>query len=179
MEERFYLVFINMIAIRIPKNIKIYIYNDFIKIKSPFNTIIKKKSSFIKFKQKNNKLYLINRKKLKQSLFFLSLLSKTILTLSKGYYKILIIEGVGYKINIEDSLLKFKLGFSHEILYKLPKNVKAFFKAPNFLTLYGENIQQISQIAAEIRNLRPPEPYKGKGIRYKDEIIIKKIGKIS
>ena len=109
----------------------------------------------------------------------LSLLSKTIIALSKGYYKILIIEGVGYKVDIDNSLLKFKLGFSHIIPYQLPDNVKAFFKAPNFLTIYGHNIQQVSQIAAEIRNLRPPEPYKGKGIRYKDEIIIKKIGKIS
>ena len=168
-----------MVVIRIPKNIKIYIYNDYIKIKSPFNTVIKKKSNFIKLKQHDNKLYLINKKKNKQSLFFLSLLSKTIIALSKGYYKILIIEGVGYKVDIDNSLLKFKLGFSHIIPYQLPDNVKAFFKAPNFLTIYGHNIQQVSQIAAEIRNLRPPEPYKGKGIRYKDEIIIKKIGKIS
>lgn len=168
-----------MIFIRIPNNIKLNIYDEYIKIKSPFNSIIKKKSNFIKLKQKNNKLYLLNNNNLKQSTFFLSLLSKTILTLSKGCYKILIIEGVGYKVDINGSKLNFKLGFSHEIVYNLPENVQAFFKKPNLLTIYGNNLQQVSQIAAEIRKLRPPEPYKGKGIRYKDEIIIKKIGKVN
>lgn len=169
-----------MISIRIPTNIQIKIYNNYIKIISPFGHVIKKKSRDIKLFLYHNKLYLLPYKNnQKQGIFFLNLIYKTITNFSKGAYKILIIEGVGYKVAIDGSNLIFKLGFSHEIIYTVPKSIQVFFKEPNLLTIYGNNLQQVSQIAAEIRALRPPEPYKGKGIRYKDELIIKKIGKIN
>ena len=169
-----------MVSIRIPNNIKIQIYTNFIKITSPFGEIIKKKSSDIKLLQHKNNLYLLpNGTDNKSGMFFLNLVFKTINNLSKGCYKSLIIEGVGYRVSIDGSNLTFKLGFSHEILYTVPDNIQVYFKEPNILTIYGHNLQQVSQIAAEIRALRPPEPYKGKGIRYQDEVIIRKVGKVN
>ena len=99
------------------------------------------------------------------------------LNLSKGCYKILIIEGVGYKMAVEKKKLIFKIGFSHDVIYNLPSDIDVFFKNPNFIIVYGTNFEKVSQIAAEIRSLKIPEPYKGKGIRYLNEHIIKKKGK--
>jgi large subunit ribosomal protein L6 len=73
--------------------------------------------------------------------------------------------------------IELKVGQSHEIVYSMPKNIRAFSLKPTLLCLYGLDKIQIMQTASEIRNFRPPEPYKGKGIRFKDEIIQLKIGK--
>ena len=164
-------------SIVIPKNIKIKIFKNSIQIISPSITVIKKKSKNILLLEKNNKIFLLN-KNIEKTIFYLSLLSKYILALSKGCYKILIIEGVGYKMIIKnENQLIFKIGYSHEVIYDLPKEISVFFKTPNFIIIYGTNFNQVSQICAEIRALKPPEPYKGKGIRYINEIIIKKKGK--
>jgi large subunit ribosomal protein L6 len=125
-----------------------------------------------------------------------SLCKNSIKGVSQGFVIFLELIGVGYKAtiiettinNIKNEKLKlgqdsngqnieFKLGQSHDIIYKLPNSVKAFSVKPTLLGLYGINKTQLGQIASKIRELRPPEPYKGKGIRYKDEIFKVKIGK--
>jgi large subunit ribosomal protein L6 len=111
-----------------------------------------------------------------------SLCKKSIQGVKQGFVLFLELHGVGYKANILESnngfqTIEFKLGQSHDILYTLPSSVKAFSVKPTQFGLYGINHQQIGQIGASIRSLRPPEPYKGKGIRYKDEIIKLKVGK--
>ena len=164
-----------MTSITIPNNIKIEIFRTHIKILSSSGTFLKKKSSDLKILKKNHKLFLLQPTK--QGMFYLSLLSKYLMALSKGCYKILILEGVGYKMFINDKELVFKIGFSHEVIYNLPEDISVFFKNPNFIIVYGTNYQKVSQICAEIRALKPPEPYKGKGIRYFNETIIKKKGK--
>jgi large subunit ribosomal protein L6 len=161
--------------IKIPSNIEIKILKNYIEIISPAGTFIKKKNINLKCLIKHNKLFLL--KPDKKGIYFLSLLSKYILALSKGCYNTLIIEGVGYKMFIENKKLIFKLGFSHEIIYELPTDIEVFWKHPKFIIVYGTNFQKVSQICAEIRALKSPEPYKGKGIRYLNEIIIKKKGK--
>jgi len=164
-----------MTFINIPKNIKISVYNKHIKIISPTGVYIKQKSNDIKFLIKDHKLYLIKQDK--KGLLFLSLLLKLLLNLSQGCYKVLVIEGVGYKMAVEDDKLIFKIGYSHDVIYPLPEDINVFFKAPNYIVVYGYNFEKVSQICAEIRALKPPEPYKGKGIRYLNETIIKKKGK--
>lgn len=164
-----------MTFIQIPNNIEIQIYKNFIKIKSPIGNIIKKKSIDINLLVKNDKIFLL--KLTTEGKLFLSLLYKTIINLSKGCYKILIIEGVGYKMAVENKKLTFKIGFCHDVIYNLPQNIDVFFKNPNFIIVYGTDFEEVSQIAAEIRALKMPEPYKGKGIRYFNEHIIKKKGK--
>ena len=73
--------------------------------------------------------------------------------------------------------IELKVGQSHEIMYEIPQNIRAFSLKPTLICLYGLDKMQITQVASDIRNYRPPEPYKGKGIRYKDEIIRIKVGK--
>ena len=169
-----------MMYINIPKDIHINIGSDWIKIKGPFGTEIKKKSRNIKLfmDKKNNKLFLL-LKNVQKKHFYLSLINNIILGLSKGFLIKLVIIGVGYKAAIKDDKLVLRLGYSHDIIYDIPKNVNIKIsqqKQPT-LIIHGNNISKITQVAAEIRSLRPPEPYKGKGIRYFNEIIKQKEGK--
>lgn len=96
--------------------------------------------------------------------------------LTSGFSKTLEINGVGYKANVAGNVLELALGFSHPIKYTIPKDVEMSVDK-NQIIIKGNDKQQIGQIAAEIREFRPPEPYKGKGIKYLDEIIIRKAGK--
>jgi large subunit ribosomal protein L6 len=95
---------------------------------------------------------------------------------SQGYSKKLEVNGVGYRVSMQGNTLKFNLGFSHDIEFALPDGVSAIVEQ-NVITINGIDKQQIGQVASKIRELRKPEPYKGKGIRYYDEHIIRKSGK--
>ncbi len=105
-----------------------------------------------------------------------TLINNMIVGVTEGFSKKLEIHGVGYRVNMTGSELKFNLGFSHAVIYKLPEGVTASIEQ-NLVTLSSINKQQVGQAAAEIRSLRKPEPYKGKGIRYEGERIIRKSGK--
>jgi large subunit ribosomal protein L6 len=105
-----------------------------------------------------------------------ALLNNMLSGVSQGFEKKLEINGVGYRVNAQGSDLKFNLGFSHDVVYKVPSTVEAKIEQ-NTITISGSDKQQVGQIAAEIRALKKPEPYKGKGIKYSDERIIRKSGK--
>ena len=94
----------------------------------------------------------------------------------KGFTRVLEINGVGYRVSLAGSDLKFNLGFSHDVLYALPEGVSASIEQ-NVITISGIDKQAVGQTAAEIRSLKKPEPYKGKGIKYEGERIIRKSGK--
>ncbi len=96
---------------------------------------------------------------------------------SQGYVKNLEIHGVGYRANLQGSDLVLALGFSHEVRYAVPSDVKIEIEKQTRLKISGIDKQRVGQIAAEIRAYKKPEPYKGKGIRYADEYIIRKEGK--
>ncbi|ERP31303.1 50S ribosomal protein L6 [Chitinivibrio alkaliphilus] len=97
---------------------------------------------------------------------------------SVGFSKQLVVDGVGYKSAVKGDVLTINAGFSHPFMYKAPEGV-AFQVEGNTVTVSGYDKQVVGQVAAEIRAIRPPEPYKGKGIRYADEHIIRKEGKTS
>ncbi|HSX44264.1 MAG TPA: 50S ribosomal protein L6 [Candidatus Saccharimonadales bacterium] len=105
-----------------------------------------------------------------------ALLQNMVTGVTEGFSKQLEINGVGYKVNLAGNDLKFNLGFSHEVNYALPQGVTAKVEQ-NQITITGISKQQVGQVAAEIRALKKPEPYKGKGIKYTDERIIRKSGK--
>lgn len=105
-----------------------------------------------------------------------TLIDNMVVGVTKGFEKKLEINGVGYRANLSGTDIKLSLGFSHEITYKLPQGITAAIDQ-NVITITGINKQQVGQIAAEIRALKKPEPYKGKGIKYMDERILRKSGK--
>jgi large subunit ribosomal protein L6 len=96
---------------------------------------------------------------------------------SNGYSKTLIIEGVGYRASKKGSEVTMNLGYSHPVIVTDTETVKLEVPQPNTIVVSGIDKQAVGQYAAEIREKRPPEPYKGKGIRYQDERIIRKEGK--
>jgi large subunit ribosomal protein L6 len=98
--------------------------------------------------------------------------------LTTGYTKKLEINGVGYRASVQGKVLNLQLGFSHDINYELPAAVEASVEK-NVITLSSHEKQTLGQVAAEIRAFRPPEPYKGKGVKYVEEHIVRKAGKTS
>lgn len=105
-----------------------------------------------------------------------SLVNNMVTGVSQGFSKKLEINGVGYRVAMQGADLKLNLGFSHDVIYKLPQGVTANVEQ-NTITVNGIDKQQVGQVAAEIRALKKPEPYKGKGIKYEGERIIRKSGK--
>lgn len=105
-----------------------------------------------------------------------ALVANMVQGVSQGFSKKLELNGVGYRVALAGSDLRFNLGFSHEVTYKLPQGISAIVEQ-NVITISGIDKQKVGQVAAEIRALKKPEPYKGKGIKYVGERIIRKSGK--
>ena len=106
-----------------------------------------------------------------------TLIANMVEGVTKGFSKQLDITGVGYKAETRPYGLQLALGFSHPVEYKAPKGIKLTAPQPTQIIIEGANKEIVGQVAAELRGLRPPEPYKGKGIRYAGEVIRRKAGK--
>jgi len=105
-----------------------------------------------------------------------ALFNNIVIGLDKGYTKSLEINGVGYRAAVKGNVLELQLGFSHPVNYDIPEGLEMKVEK-NIITINGTDKQSVGQAAAEIRSFRPPEPYKGKGVKYTDEVIIRKAGK--
>lgn len=105
-----------------------------------------------------------------------ALFNNIIIGLDQGYSKSLEINGVGYRAAVQGKVLNLQLGHSHDINYDIPEGLEITVEK-NVVTIKGTDKQAVGQAAAEIRDFRPPEPYKGKGVKYTDEVIIRKAGK--
>jgi len=179
--------------IQIPPHVKIEFVNNIILLKGPLGFLelnLKKIDSlgfgFFHINEKTNELNIYVKKVSKKSkAFFGSLLSffqNSLYGICQGFLIYLELSGVGFRAILHEKAegvqeIEFKIGQTHDIFYVVPKNIRVFSLKPTLFCLYGLEKTQITQIAAEIRNLKLPEPYKGKGIKYKDEIIIIKVGK--
>ena len=106
-----------------------------------------------------------------------SLLNNAIIGVSKGYEKTLELIGVGFRATLKGKQLNMQLGFSHDINFDIPDGVKIVVEKQTTLKISGHDKQQVGMVVSEIKSLRPPEPYKGKGIKEKDQYIIRKEGK--
>ncbi|HGZ70661.1 MAG TPA: 50S ribosomal protein L6 [Nitratifractor sp.] len=105
-----------------------------------------------------------------------ALLNNVFIGLDKGFTKSLEINGVGYRAAVNGKVLELQLGFSHPVNFDIPEGIEIKVDK-NIITINGSDKQQVGQVAAVIRGFRPPEPYKGKGVKYTDEVIIRKAGK--
>jgi large subunit ribosomal protein L6 len=106
-----------------------------------------------------------------------SLVANMVEGVTKGFSKTLEIQGVGYRASLRGTDLELNVGFSHPVVRKAPQGITFEVPAPNQVVVRGIDKQQVGQVAAEIRAVRPPEPYKGKGIRYEGEYVRRKVGK--
>jgi large subunit ribosomal protein L6 len=106
-----------------------------------------------------------------------SLVANMVEGVTRGFSKTLEIQGVGYRASMRGADLELNVGFSHSVVRKAPQGITFEVPAPNQVIIKGIDKQKVGQIAAEIRAVRPPEPYKGKGIRYEGEYVRRKVGK--
>ena len=106
-----------------------------------------------------------------------SLLNNAIIGASSGYEKELELTGVGFRAALKGNVLNMQLGFSHDINYNIPQGIKIAVEKQTTLKISGSNKQQVGMVASQIKSIRPPEPYKGKGIKEKGQYILRKEGK--
>jgi large subunit ribosomal protein L6 len=106
-----------------------------------------------------------------------ALVNNMVTGVSAGFERKLQLVGVGYRAQAKGKTLNLALGFSHPVDYPVPEGIKVETPAPTEIVVSGCNKQKVGQVAAEIRAFRPPEPYKGKGVRYADEVVVRKEAK--
>ena len=106
-----------------------------------------------------------------------TLLHNMVVGVTEGYKKTLDVNGVGYRVAMEGSKLVMNLGYSHQVIMEVPAGLTVEVPNPNQIVISGYDKQLVGQYAAQVREKRPPEPYKGKGIKYSDEVIRRKVGK--
>ena len=106
-----------------------------------------------------------------------SLLANVMTGVTKGFERRLEITGVGYRAALQGKNLQLALGYSHDVVYPIPEGITIVVPKPTEITITGNDSQRVGQVAAEIRSYRPPEPYKGKGVKYANEFIFRKEGK--
>lgn len=170
-----------MQPINIPQGVTVKLEDFHIMIKGPKGELQRPIDSDVLVEQKDNQIIVSKRSNNKAAAqkwgLFRSLISNMVCGVTEGYSKTLNIEGVGYKASVNNNYLTLNLGYSHEIKYEIPKSVEIKCPKPTIIELSSFDKEELGQSAAIIRSLRGPEPYKGKGIRYSDEYIIRKEGK--
>ena len=172
---------IGKLPIAIPSGVTATVQGDTVKVKGPKGELTRKFPSVISVAQDGQSLK-VNRANDEGNAKALHGLSRSLLAnmvegVTKGYRKELEISGVGYKAEVRPYGLQLALGFSHPVEYKAPAGIKLSAPQPTQIVIDGADKEMVGQVAAELRSLRPPEPYKGKGIRYANETIRRKAGK--
>ncbi len=169
--------------INIPESVSIQIETDNIVINGPRGELSQKIHPKVSIDKNQNQLIVSVKDpsdKAQRSLWglFQRLISNMVKGVTEGFSRQLEVNGVGYKVALKGDVLDLQLGYSHPIEYNIPKDIEIKVEK-NLITILGADKQKVGQIASEIRLLRKPEPYKGKGIKYLEEIIHRKVGKTS
>ena len=169
-------------AVEIPDKVKVNISNDgAVAVEGPKGKLNWQLPRGITAKVENSNVSLVRDAETRslKALHGLSrsLVNNMVLGVSTGFTKDLIIEGVGFKANVQGQVLNLALGFSHPILFQIPKDIKITVAENTKISIAGVDKKTVGQVAADIRRYYPPEPYKGKGVRYAGEVIRRKEGK--
>lgn len=167
--------------VAIPKDVKIEIKDGRILVEGPKGKLSMPISARIKVESKDNKLHFtrVADTKLDKSLHGLhrAMAANMIKGVTEGYVKELEIIGVGFKAQIQGNILNMQLGFSHPVNFPIPEGIKIETPKQTQIVIRGIDKEKVGEIATEIRAIYPPEPYKGKGVRFLGEYIKKKVGK--
>ena len=165
--------------ITVPNGVQVEIEENNIRVSGPNGTLSQQyDKKDVKLKTVNNEITVsateITTRSRAMSGTLRSLIFNMVYGVTNGFEKKLSLVGVGYKAQAKGSTLNLALGFSHPVDYEIPKELKATTPSATEIIISGADKQKVGQVAAEIRSFRPPEPYKGKGVRYSDEVVVLK-----
>lgn len=172
---------IGKLPINIPKGVDVEVQGQNVTVKSKESTLTCTLSDSVGVAIKDGKIVVSSTKETKKSNaahgLTRALINNMVTGVTQGFKRSLVINGVGYRVEQFGRFLRFYLGYSHPIFYELPDGIEAKINKNSTLDLTGIDKDLLGRTAATIRSLRKPEPYKGKGIRYSDEVLLRKAGK--
>ncbi len=172
---------IGKLAVPIPEKVEVKIDGQEVAVKGPKGELSLTLPELVVVEMKDNAVRVNPVNKSKQALSLWGLCRTNILNMvtgvSEGFVKRLEINGVGYRAAMKGKDVQLQLGFSHEVIHKIPSDITVKVAKPTEIEVSGIDKQKVGQVAAEIRRYRPPEPYKGKGVKYAGEYIFRKEGK--
>tara|TARA_B100002052_G_scaffold172157_1_gene156739 strand:- start:607 stop:1146 length:540 start_codon:yes stop_codon:yes gene_type:complete len=174
---------IGKININIPEKVKVILSGNKVNVEGPLGKkVLNFDTNLFDLIINEGKEVKIKPKKLTQEIKRLwgmnrSLLNNAIIGASKGYEKILELSGVGFRAAIKGKQLNLQLGFSHDVNFDIPEGIKMSVEKQTIIKITGFDKQQVGTIASQIKSIRPPEPYKGKGIKEQNQYILRKEGK--
>ncbi len=165
--------------IKVPEGVTVENVDNVVTVKGPKGTLTQPMLKDITMKQEDNKITLERKNENAKAMHgtMNALIQNMIIGVTKGYEKSLEIIGVGYRFNVQGNKLVINAGFSHPVNMDVPKGLTVEANGNTEITIKGIDKVLVGEFAANVRKVRPPEPYKGKGIRYKDEHIRRKEGK--
>lgn len=172
---------IGKLPVAIPAGVKVTVSPDTMTVEGPKGKLTQTYDASVEIKVDGNNAFVTRRDDSKQTRSFhglyRNLLNNMVLGVTSGFSKSLVINGVGYRAEVQGKLLVLNLGFSTDFIAGIPEGLTVTADAGGKITITGVRKDQVGEFAAEIRKLRGPEPYKGKGIRYETEVIKRKVGK--
>ena len=167
---------VGKMPIALPAGVEVTISAEQIKVKGPQGTLSLPLTGLVSVKNENNTLTFapVGESREASAMFgtVRALVNNMVTGVSKGFERKLNLVGVGYRAAVQGNKLNLSLGFSHPVVYELPEGTKAVATTPTEIIISGSDRQVVGQVAAEVRAFRPPEPYKGKGVRYADEVVV-------
>ena len=171
---------IGKIPVKVPSGVKVSFANEVMTVEGPKGKLTQRYHPIINFEDKGAEIIVSRPNEEKQTKAFhglyRNLLNNMVTGVSAGFSRALIITGVGFKAEVKNKLLVMSLGFSSDIYVGIPDGLTVTVEGSK-ITVGGIDKQRVGELASQIRKLRPPEPYKGKGIRYDNEQIRRKVGK--
>ncbi len=172
---------IGKLPVKIPQGVKVSFANDVMVVEGPKGKLTQQYHSVVTFKTEGDEVVVGRTNEEKQTRSFhglyRNLLNNMVIGVSAGFSRSLVVTGVGFRAEVKGKILVMNLGYSNEIMVSIPDGLSVAADANGKVTVTGIDKQRVGEFASQIRKLRLPEPYKGKGIRYEDETIRRKVGK--
>ncbi|MEQ9609358.1 MAG: 50S ribosomal protein L6 [Kiloniellaceae bacterium] len=167
--------------VEVPSGVEIAIKGALVSAKGKLGSLEFKATNDVEITQEDGKVWVkpVNDSKKARAMWGTARarIQNMVIGVSEGFKKDLEINGVGYRAAVQGQALNLQLGFSHDVAYPIPEGISVKCEKPTSISISGADKQKVGQVAAEIRSYRPPEPYKGKGVKYADEVILRKEGK--
>jgi len=172
---------IGRLPVAIPNGVKVEVKGQTVHVEGPKGKLSQDTNPLVSIAVDDGKCVVTRKNESKKAKSFhglyRQLVQNMVTGVSNGFTRVLLINGVGYRAELKGQILVLNLGYSNPIEYPIPEGLTITTEGPNKITITGISKEQVGRAAAELRSLRPPEPYKGKGVKYEEETIVRKVGK--